>query len=336
MQKIQVSIIIKALNEEVNISRCIESCIRETTDFKSEIILVDSLSTDKTISIANQYPIKIVQFESQSDVGCGAAPQLGYQHAQGEYIYIIDGDMELCEGFLDKALNYLNDNPSVAGVSGKLVDTQIGSVEDQRRTDLYNKIINVKNEKHLGGGGLYRKEAIDSVEYFSHSGLRSREEFELGARLLSKNWTLKRLPLNAVLHTGHNEGNIKRLCRQWKNGRLFASGGLLKSALGKPWFKLCVAHLWYLFVPLVVNSLIVLTLFVIGAYRNLDALFSIFLFLSTWLSVLILLSIKKKSVRIAINSLLTWNVGCLAFIWSFFKHIKEPEFTIKGKIIKSA
>ncbi len=333
MKQIKVSIIIKALNEENNIAACIESCIRESEAYNSEIILVDSLSTDKTITIAKRYPVKIVQFENQADIGCGAAPQLGYQYAQGEYLYLLDGDMELCEGFLDKALNYLNDNPSVAGVSGKLVDTQIGSVEDQRRTDLYNKIINVKNEKHLGGGGLYRKEAIDSVEYFSHSGLRSREEFELGARLLSKNWTLKRLPLNAVLHTGHNEGNIQRLSRQWKNGRLFASGGLLKSALGKPWFKLCVTHLWYLFIPLVVNLLIILTLFFICTYRNLDASFSILLFLSTWLSVLILLSIKKKSLRIAMNSLLTWNVGCLAFIWSLFKHINKPNLKIQGKVL---
>jgi glycosyltransferase involved in cell wall biosynthesis len=332
MKEIKITFIIKALNEENNIAACIESCIREAKPYNSEIILVDSLSTDKTIAIAKKYPVKIVQFENKVDIGCGAAPQLGYQHAQGEYLYLLDGDMELCEGFLVEAMNYLADNSKVSGVAGKLVDTQHNSDEDLRRAKVYGKMSAVKNEKHLGGGGLYRKKAIDSVGYFSHSALLAREEFELGARLLSKNWTLKRLPVNSVLHTGHREENLQRICRLWRNGRLFASGALLKSAAGKSWFNLCVKHLWYLFMPLIINVFI-LAAVVTGNYITpLSISCATLLFMASWSVIFMLLSVQKKSMHSAANTLLTWHVGFITLLLSLFIPVAKPNLAIKAKV----
>ncbi|OUR82900.1 hypothetical protein A9Q82_05425 [Cycloclasticus sp. 46_120_T64] len=332
MKKIEITFIIKALNEEDNIAACIESCLREGLPYTSEVILVDSLSTDKTIAIAKQYPVKIVQFENKADIGCGAAPQLGYQYAQGKYIYLLDGDMELCEGFLVTAMNYMADNSQVAGVAGKLVDTRHLSDEDRRRADVYDKILTMKSEQHLGGGGLYRKKSIDSVGYFSHSALLAREEFELGARLLSKNWSLKRLPVNSVMHTGHNEGDLQRICRLWSNGRLFSSGALLKSAIGKTWFSLCIKHLWYLFMPLIINVFILAGLVTFNYIVPLSIGTAIFLFISSWVVVFMLLSAQKKSILRATNTLLTWHVGFIALLLSLFMQVDKPNLAIKGKV----
>lgn len=332
MKEIKITFIIKALNEEANIAACIESCMREAKSYNSEIILVDSLSTDETISIAKQYPVKIVQFLNQADISCGAAPQLGYQHAEGEYLYLLDGDMELCEGFLVQAMQYLSDNSQVAGVAGKLIDTQHLSDEDRRRASIYGKMSLVKNEQHLGGGGLYRKKAIDSVGYFSHSALLAREEFELGARLLSQSWLLKRLPVNSVMHTGHSEGNLQRICRLWGNGRLFASGALLKSALGKSWFSLCVKHLWYLFMPLIINVLILAGIVVVNYFTVLRFSSSVWLFIASWFAVFIMFSTKKKSMKSAANTLLTWHVGFIALLLSIFMRVGKPNLTIKAKV----
>jgi glycosyltransferase involved in cell wall biosynthesis len=331
MKEIKITFIIKALNEENNIAACIESCIREAKHYKSEIILVDSLSTDKTITIAKQYPVQIVQFENKTDIGCGAAPQLGYQYAQGEYLYLLDGDMELCDGFLVEALNFLAYNLQVAGVAGKLVDTQHSSDEDRRRAKVYGKMTAIKNEQHLGGGGLYRKKAIDSVGYFSHSGLLAREEFELGARLLSQNWLLKRLPVNSVMHTGHSEGNLQRICRLWLNGRLFASGALLKSALGKPWFTLCVKHLWYVFMPLIINVFLLFMAATVNYIVPLTISGVILIFTTSWLVIFILLSVQKKNMRSAANTLLTWHVNFIALLLSLFIPVAKPNLNIKAK-----
>jgi glycosyltransferase involved in cell wall biosynthesis len=333
MKKIKITFIIKALNEENNIAACIESCIREAKPYNSEIILVDSLSTDKTITIAKQYPVKIVQFENKADIGCGAAPQLGYQHAQGEYIYLLDGDMELCEGFTAKAVRYLDDNSQVAGVSGRLVDTQLLTSEDRRRASEYNRVSSEKNVTHLGGGGLYRNAAIENVGYFSHSALSACEELELGSRLVCKGWSLIRLHDDATLHTGHNESDFQRIKRLWNNGRLSANGILLKSAFAKPWFNVCASHLWFLFMPLLVNVIISFVLLIVSFFINLPTYSFLFSFVGAWLLIFLLTSIKKKSVKDAAVSLVTWHITFFAALLTIFKKSVEPNLNLKGKII---
>ena len=61
---IKVSIIIKALNEEERIGAAIESSLKALEKVPGEVILADSISTDKTVDIARQYPIKIVQLKN--------------------------------------------------------------------------------------------------------------------------------------------------------------------------------------------------------------------------------------------------------------------------------
>lgn len=74
----KLSILIKAYNEEGNIRRALESCLAEITDIDAEIVLADSCSTDKTVEIAKNFPVRIVQFENSSERSCGAGAQLAY------------------------------------------------------------------------------------------------------------------------------------------------------------------------------------------------------------------------------------------------------------------
>ncbi|MGZ5887537.1 MAG: glycosyltransferase, partial [Ramlibacter sp.] len=118
----RVSVVIKALNEEANIAAAIETCLVALRDVGGEVILADSCSTDGTVREASRYPVRIVQLARQSDRSCGAGPQLGYQHSQGEYVYIMDGDMKMVPGFLEQALTFLAQHPEIAGVGGRVVE----------------------------------------------------------------------------------------------------------------------------------------------------------------------------------------------------------------------
>src|SRR5258706_15691355 len=106
-----VSVIIKALNEEAKIAKAIESALRAIAGAGGEVILADALSDDRTVQIARRFPITIVQLVHAADRGCGSGPQLGYQHARGEFIYLMDGDMELEPGFIEAALAHLLREP---------------------------------------------------------------------------------------------------------------------------------------------------------------------------------------------------------------------------------
>lgn len=54
----KVSVIVTTYNEEVNIADCLRS-----VGWADEVLLVDSFSTDRTIEIAGEFPVTILQRE---------------------------------------------------------------------------------------------------------------------------------------------------------------------------------------------------------------------------------------------------------------------------------
>lgn len=83
-----ISIIIPTLNEEKNISRVIDS-LKKAVPLNSEIIIVDSGSTDRTLEIARGKNVKSYQLAVK---GKGRAMKLGAEKAKGKILVFIDGD----------------------------------------------------------------------------------------------------------------------------------------------------------------------------------------------------------------------------------------------------
>lgn len=325
---VRVSILIKALNEEAKIARCLESAVREASAVGGEVILVDSLSTDRTVEIAQSFPVRIVQFESVADRGCGAAVQLGYQFAHGEYLYLIDGDMVLQPGFLGQALEYLQANPDVAGVGGLMVDTQLLTSADKRRAQEYASITEVSPADYLGGGGLYRTRAIQAVGYLAHRWLKACEEAELGVRLKSAGWSLVHLPVAAISHTGHNESSLAMLWRMWRNRRMHAYGVLLRSAYGQPWWRACVRLSWFVFVPLAiyVGAMLAALLFTFSGVSAIKAfLLSV---AALWGAVFAALAVKKRSFLEAVMAISAWHLYMIAAVIGFMRKVPDPHCRI--------
>jgi glycosyltransferase involved in cell wall biosynthesis len=80
-----ISSIVITFNEEQNIRRCLES----VAPFSDEIIVVDSLSTDRTVEIAREYATRVVEHEW---LGYGRQKQLALDQARGEWVFSIDAD----------------------------------------------------------------------------------------------------------------------------------------------------------------------------------------------------------------------------------------------------
>jgi glycosyltransferase involved in cell wall biosynthesis len=227
-----VSIIVKALNEEKGIARTLESALRALKTTGGEVILADSCSSDRTVEIARGYPVRIVQLTHPEERCCGVGPQLGYQHARGEFIYLVDGDMQLLDGFLPLALAFLRAHPAIAGVAGRVVEMNLENPEYQTRKDLW-ALGQPGPSNRLDGGGLYRREAIEDVGYFSNRNLHSYEEFDLAVRLRSRGWELWRMPIDAVSHYGHETPALQLLWRRWRSGYLWGLGELLRASAGQ-------------------------------------------------------------------------------------------------------
>ncbi len=233
-----VSVVIKALNEEARICAAIESALVAVAPLGGEVVLADSCSTDRTVELASRYPVRVVQLAHANERCCGVGPQLGFQHSLGEYVYILDGDMQMLPGFLDRALSFLAQHPEVAGVAGNIRELNLESLEFRERAQRHEAHRIPGQVDRLDSGGLYRRRAILEAGYFSDRNLHSYEEFELAIRLRSHGWKLWRLPVDAATHYGHELPPYQLLVRRWKSGYICGLGELLRGALGRPWLRL--------------------------------------------------------------------------------------------------
>lgn len=84
--KHQVSIIIRCYNEEAHIGRLLSGIVQQS-GVDIEIIVVDSGSTDATVSIASQYPTKILSINKE-DFSFGYSLNIGCEAASGDFLVL--------------------------------------------------------------------------------------------------------------------------------------------------------------------------------------------------------------------------------------------------------
>lgn len=100
----QLSVVIIAHNEEVNIGRTLRSVQPLVADGKGEIIVVDSGSTDRTVEVAKSYGAKVFVEEWK---GYAAQKNLAIDRANGDWILSLDADEEVDESLQKTMLTTL-------------------------------------------------------------------------------------------------------------------------------------------------------------------------------------------------------------------------------------
>ena len=86
--KLTIAMIVK--NEEKNLPRCLEALKPLMDQVKSELIITDTGSTDRTVEIARQYTDKVLFFEWCNDFA--AARNTALEIARGEWLLFLDAD----------------------------------------------------------------------------------------------------------------------------------------------------------------------------------------------------------------------------------------------------
>ena len=323
-----ISIIIKTLNEEKRICKCIESALAALHDYHGEVILADSGSTDGTLRLASAYPIKIVRLADRSERRCGIGPQLGYQYSIAPYVYILDGDMELDSNFLRAAIHSLDRDPQLAGVAGLVREYSEENVQFRSRV--------ARNEEGIPGpvdrlnmGGLYRREAVDSVGYISNRNLFAHEEQELGRRLQEHGWTLRRIPEPALKHFGHTEPTFPLIVKRWRSGYLYGAGQFIRASLRKP----------YLASVLYDNVHILLALGLwIWLLTGIALLGTEPVVLGTWgiaFGTMLLQRIYRcRSLQDGVLSILIWHVNAIALVIGFLMPQADPNKPVDAVVLR--
>jgi dolichyl-phosphate beta-glucosyltransferase len=103
-----LSIIIPAYNEESRLPNTLEQVFHflEKQSYKSEVIVVENGSTDKTFEVAQNFAdhhknLRVIHTEER---GKGGAVQRGVLDAHGEYVFICDADLSMPIGEISKFL----------------------------------------------------------------------------------------------------------------------------------------------------------------------------------------------------------------------------------------
>lgn len=109
-----ISIIVPTLNEEKNIKQCLESIFRQNYPKKRlEVIVVDDKSTDSTVEIAKQFPVKIlVSGAKHGEI----SKMIGFKVARGEFAIYLDADIELMgTDWFQKMVKPLKEDKEIIG-----------------------------------------------------------------------------------------------------------------------------------------------------------------------------------------------------------------------------
>ncbi|SES88340.1 Glycosyltransferase, GT2 family [Nitrosospira multiformis] len=328
----RLSVLIKTYNEGSKIAKCIQSVLDSVQGIEGgvEIIVADSLSTDDTVEIAKNYDIKVVQLRSIEDRGCGSGVQLGFQHSSGRYVYLLDGDMELQAPFLSQALELLEGDSRLGGVSGLLRDRTIRNWFERQRNN--HKPTTPGEVACLPGGGLYRRTAIENAGgYAGNRNLQAFEEAELGFRLRSQGWRLVRIPVVAVLHTGHVGTTGSLIGRLWRNGRVASGGMFLKLALAQPYRFDAIRMFIHPLATLAYWIIWLVSLILVEDGRILAGLTGF------GLLVYACLVFKKRSFRDAAISMLLWHLAALGIIRGFaLRNLHSPNAEIPSVVLKES
>ena len=201
----RISIIIPTLNEEKGIQDTIQG-IPEYIKAYSEIIVVDGLSDDNTLSEAEKTNAKIL---IEKKKGKGTAMRSGADYARGEFLIFIDGDGTYPSDAIPKFIDLLEEYDLVIGnivpflknVKGKRVE-QLYVYFSTKLTNFLFSFFGIALEDPLDGMRAIRK--ID----FERLNLESdgfEIEAEMNIQAFNQKFKIAEVPIKYLRRKGKSK-----------------------------------------------------------------------------------------------------------------------------------
>lgn len=156
-----LSICMIVKNEEKNLERCLRSLRPLMEEVKSELIITDTGSTDRTVEIAEQYTDHIIPFEWCDDFA--AARNTGLEVAKGEWVMAIDADEELIDD-LSELIRFFNSKLRYQYVRASAI---MKNCINEENRDMITNEQNVNHFFRMDTHPRYRGKIHESVELIS-------------------------------------------------------------------------------------------------------------------------------------------------------------------------
>jgi len=215
-----VSVIIPAYNTEEYIAECLDSLLAQTIkDF--EAICIDDGSTDKSLSIFNEYAARDPRIKvlSQKNQGVVAARNNAIAAAHGEYIFPLDSDDMLAPDCLGGLYNFITTH-NYAVVSPSLIcfgemDASKIHWRNRLKPTRYNMYGRATG---LAGTSMYQKTLWEKYGGYDHLFDKGMEDYDFLLNFLDDGQKVARL-LDCTYYYRHKPNEKSRNWQAHKHNR---------------------------------------------------------------------------------------------------------------------
>ena len=218
--KIEISVLISAYNQEKYIARCLRSLLNQSFDFeKFEIIIVNDGSSDRTLFVAELFKspksslIKIIN--NKKTLGLPASLNKAIHLSKGKYIVRIDSDDWVSNDFLKLLYTYLDNNNYMDAIAC-----------DYNLVDKNEEVLERKNcfIDPIACGIMFKKKDLLEIGLYDET-FHCNEEIDLRIRF-EKKFKINRLELPLYRYRKHenNMTNNKKILDMYDK-KLFKKHG---------------------------------------------------------------------------------------------------------------
>jgi len=206
----KVSIIVASYNNQNTIEECLKSIL--TLDYPAgyfEVIVMDGLSKDTTVKIAEQLPVKVISIR----LNCPAAYNYAIKIATYPILGFIDSDAKVEPQWLKKLVPHLAE-PQVAGVSGSIdtwnYDNPWARAIGYELKNRYRRI--GKYTRRIATMNLLLKKAVIEEAGGWDEKLPSQYDTDIGFRIAAKGYKIAYEPTAVCYH--YNRSTLQAYYRQ--------------------------------------------------------------------------------------------------------------------------
>jgi GT2 family glycosyltransferase len=119
-----LSIVIVTWNCKKYLRECLDSIEKCRKQDDVEIIIVDNASRDGTPEMVRESYPEVLLIESKENLGFPRGNNVGIRRSSGQYLCLINPDVKVLEGCIDKMLLFMQDNPRVGLIGPRMLDAE--------------------------------------------------------------------------------------------------------------------------------------------------------------------------------------------------------------------
>ncbi len=239
----KASVVIPNYNGEKYIETCLDSLLAmQFRDY--ELIIIDNASTDGSLEMIRGRKEPMVLIENTKNLGFAAAVNQGIRKAQGEYVALLNNDVEVDDNWLGNLCKAMSRRKNTFAVSSKMlryyerdiIDDagdgynifgwafKIGDGLPKDRYDNFREVFSA-----CGGAAIYNRRMLNHIGLFDESFFAYMEDVDISFRARLKGYRIFYDPKSIVFHIGsatsgskYNEFKIRLASRNnvfviWKN-----------------------------------------------------------------------------------------------------------------------